>query len=85
MGIYELFLGKGIILPVKMFVRKYLEEVNIALANDEDEDEYSLLQLIAKQKFGEDIEISSLGHDALESRHGNMSVFGDTDNAKSFF
>lgn len=82
MGIYELFLGKGIIVPVKTFVRKYLDEINAIFTDGEDDEEF--LTNFIKNKFGDEFDLSKLGHDALESRHKDMSILDGTDNMQAF-
>jgi hypothetical protein len=69
MGIYELFIGKGIIVPASLVYKYYRSELcdtKVELIDDFSD--------IIEDKFG--CSISQLGHDALEGRH-DMILFDD--------
>lgn len=75
-------MGKGIIIPVKKFVQMYLSEINKIF--EDGNDEHEALDKIVKEFVNEKYEVSSLGHDALESRHGDMQALDKTPNMKAF-
>ena len=75
-------MGKGIIIPVKIFVKRYLAQIQEIYTDGDDE--VQALEQIVKKYIGEQYCVSSLGHDALESRHGNMQVLDGTTNMEAF-
>lgn len=83
MGIYDIYMGKGIIIPVKRFVRHFLDTVKEFHTDGGDDTE--TLEKVAKKRLGPDYMICSLGHDALESRDGDMQVFEDDDDHREAF
>lgn len=82
MGIYSICLGKGIMIPVKMFVLKYLDEINETY--EDGDDEYVILEKLVKKHIGEEYQISSVGHDAFQNRSGMECVLGDSLNSKVY-
>jgi hypothetical protein len=77
MGVYELYMGKGIIVPVRTFVKHFLKEINEI---HKPSFEHETLQEIVKKYIG-DYEICSIGHDAFKGRHGFISdMFENTPN-----
>jgi hypothetical protein len=83
MGIYSLYMGKGLILPCEFFVRKYLKQIKADFPGVTDADDATeVLNHIVKKYIG-DYEVCSLGHDALEVRGGGTSIaIGTSDNLK---
>ena len=78
MGIYDILLGKGVIIPVKIFVRCFLDEVKEKY--EENEDELEVIQEIVNELFGKNYQVIGLGHDAFEGRHGSMfDMFDETE------
>ena len=74
MGIYDIYIGKGIIVPVKIFVKKYLKYIPKNCDEYDDEDIRKLFDKIIKRRLGQSFELSSLGHDALVSRDGEIGT-----------
>lgn len=82
MGIYSICLGKGIIIPVKVFMDKYMDEIREL--HKQDCHDIDLIYDIIKRHFGEEFTVSQLGHDALESRNGMNDVLGNTINSEIY-
>ncbi len=40
MGIYDIIMGKGIIIPVKLFVIRYLKEIDEIFNDGENEEQF---------------------------------------------
>lgn len=82
MGVYSIFMGKGIVVPVNLFVAKYRKEVEELYKNRKGY-ELETLQEVVKKYIG-DYEVVTMGHDAFEGRHGLVfHMFEDTNNEKS--
>jgi len=75
MGIYSINLGKGIIVPVKVFVKKHLEKV-LKIYKEEEGDLEETISLIVTEVYGNEYQVTSIGHDAFKSRDGKMDVLG---------
>ena len=81
MGVYEIYMGKGIIVPIKVFVRKFHKEIEEIYKENHDEQE--VVEEIVKKYLG-DYKVSTLGHDAFQGRHGLVfDMFENTANGKS--
>ena len=79
MGIYDLYMGKGLIIPVEYFVRKYIKEIKADFPElSEMDDATDVLNTFVKKHIG-DYRICSVGHDALEVR-GGTGIIGGSDN-----
>lgn len=72
MGIYNLYIGKGIIIPVKIFVNHFKSAVITDYNSDDKHSGFSreatLGNIVATIR--PDLKIINLGHDALETRFG---------------
>lgn len=86
MGIYSIYIGKGIIIPVSMFVRNFKTQILEKINADEDEfpDPIKIFGEIVAEQLGQNFVVESVGHDAFESRHGRMDIFDDTEHQKAF-
>lgn len=75
-------MGKGIIIPVKRFVQMYLSQINEIYKDGDVECDalYKIVQKFVNLKY----DVSSLGHDALESRDGDMQALDNTPNMEAF-
>ena len=71
MGIYEIQLGKGIIVPVAIFVYKH--RAYIKTTYEDGDDELETLISVVHHVYGEEYTASPLGHDAFQSRHSNKN------------
>lgn len=81
MGIDDLYMGKGLILPVDFFVRKYLNEIKKEYPNLTDNDDpREVLDKIVSKYIGKGYKVCSLGHDALRIRGGHLGISGTSDN-----
>jgi len=60
MGVYEILMGKGIIIPIELFKQKF-PELDVGEMNDSD-----------MKSLGFSHQLVTLGHDAFESRNKNM-------------
>jgi hypothetical protein len=76
MGVDLLYMGYGVVIPVKTFVKKYLKEVNEIIQIENCTDDRETLQTVVNRKIG-NFEICSLGHDAFTSRSGYLSSLED--------
>lgn len=83
MGVYTIYIGKGIIIPTKLFIKKYLGIMN-DMHNDKNNDMHTITETIIKKYVGETFDFSFLGHDAFQSRNDDMGILYNTDNEKSF-
>lgn len=92
MGIYNLKIGKGVIIPVTYFMSIFLENLELARDSAKEEnpdyvefefDEDFILKCIF-EKTGIKYNFSPLGHDAFDSRNGTMNILGGTKNSKVF-
>ncbi len=68
MGIYDIIMGKGIIIPVKLFVIQYSKEIEGIF--EEGEDEVEFLTKLVEKFIGKEYQVSKIGHDAFDSRDG---------------
>jgi hypothetical protein len=81
MGIYNLVLGKGIIIPVKLFSQIFRMELENTNTTDYTEE---IFNQIVRQKIDPELTISGIGHDAFEGRHGKIfDMFSDTEHQES--
>ena len=86
MGIYNFFLGKGIILPLKFLIQKYLP---VLINSDYDElslfhEHEEVFQDIVQDQLAPQCKIILLGHDALTRRHGDIQAFDGTLNRDAY-
>lgn len=73
MGVYEIFMGKGVMIPVPTFAKMFREEITEHFDPNQG-NEQECIDLIIKMKFGEKYTWSTLVHDAFESREGLFKV-----------
>jgi len=72
MGVSEIYLGKGVVVPVEYFVRKYLGYFK---EHYDGGDEWEVIDSLIKEKFGDDgVKWCQVGHDAFEGRGGLMKI-----------
>jgi hypothetical protein len=82
MGVNEIYMGKGIIVPVRVFVKHFLKEIN-EIYTENIVYEHEIVEKIVKKYIG-DYKICTLGHDAFMGRHGLIfDMFEDTPNERS--
>ena len=81
MGIYNIIMGKGIIIPVKQFVIQYLKEIEGIFNEGEDEQEF--LTEVVKKFIGAEYLVCPIGHDAFDSRYG-MELLENSENAIAY-
>ena len=80
MGVYNICMGKGIVVPIKLFVQKFKKEVE---EFHREGYEQETVEKVVKKYIG-DFQVSTLGHDAFEGRHGFVfDMFADTENEKA--
>lgn len=83
MGVYNIYMGKGIIIPISVFVRKYKEQIMEIYEKDTNQDEEEIVKDIVKKYIG-DYNVCRLGHDAFEGRHGLIfDIFEETENEEN--
>lgn len=75
MGIYNISLGNGIIIPSKMLVKMYPDHFNNVEEYGPEE-----LEDILRKVTGKKFKVSNVGHDAFKSRNGSMQVLSGTKN-----
>jgi hypothetical protein len=85
MGVYDIYMGKGIILPVSVFVRRFLKEIQELTADkatdgcEQEIIEEEIIEEIVKKYIG-DYEVCTIGHDAFNGRYGSIAeMFDGTD------
>lgn len=78
-------MGKGLIVPMEYFIRKYLKQLKEDYPNmSEMNCPYDLLSKFIKKHINEEYNICSLGHDALTIRGGGIgSPVGSSENLKN--
>nr|QBK89836.1 MAG: hypothetical protein LCPAC101_01190 [Pithovirus LCPAC101] len=75
MGIYNLSLGKGVIIPINMFIEMFNDYFK-----DKEETDVEFMEYVLKKETGKSYQVSVVGHDAFKSRGGNMDVLSETKN-----
>ena len=71
-------MGKGIVIPINIFVQRFKEEIKL----ENNQDELALVKEIVKKYIG-DYDVCTLGHDAFQGRHGLVfEMFEDSANEK---
>jgi len=78
MGLYNFCLGKGIIIPLTRLVREHTPLL-LELTSDPD-----ILFEGIRTQIGKQYELTTLGHDAFDSRHGHMDVFDGMKNMDAY-
>lgn len=78
MGIYEIIMGKGIVVTNKIFASLFAKELD-KLDEDDLMQPESIEEMINKRTLGNYM-VKGMGHDAFRSRHGNMGVLDRTKN-----
>ena len=79
MGVYTLTIGKGVMIPVKWFVHTHLKEITkkhkaYVQRGEWRDDPSDVIREVVQEKYGPEFDISPVGHDAFESRHGFASM-----------
>ena len=83
MGVCDIYMGKGIVVPVNLFVAKYRKEVEECYKDKKEGYELETIQEVVKKYIG-DYEVCTIGHDAFEGRHGLcLDMFDETESEKS--
>lgn len=88
MGVYFINIGKGIIVPVKRFVKIFLKQILEAAPEEGGEDKIMMdpeefFTTIVKDNISRSLSVKILGHDAFTGREGkytSMDVLDRTDN-----
>lgn len=81
MGVDSIQLGKGVIISVKVFYEKFKEEIEEMMKTKTDCHE--IANLLIKKHIG-NYEMSTLGHDAFQGRHGFVfDMFENADQEES--
>lgn len=76
MGIYDIQLGKGIIVPHNIFIKTNEKIIkNIMKGMKKPYDGFDILDRAVKKIYGQEYEFSPIGHDAFNSRSGSMEIF----------
>lgn len=82
MGVYNIYIGKGVVIPVRFFFEIFKKEIaEIPNENMLGENEFNKIV----QKFiGPEYQTCPLGHDAFDGRHGPIfDMFEEMENEES--
>ena len=83
MGVYNICMGKGIVVPVNLFVAKYRKEVEECYKDKKEGYELKTISEVVKKYIG-DYEVCTMGHDAFEGRRGLcLDMFDNTANEEA--
>jgi hypothetical protein len=80
MGVDNIYMGKGIVVPVNLFVAKYREEVEKIYKEKGQGYELETIQEVVKKYIG-DYDVCTMGHDAFEG--GCLEMFEDSRSEES--